>query len=66
MKEQRSVPNSPRIRNRRTSGPVSPALRPVFIDRDENVIDDSEFDGPEPIAKHGGPAVDEVELIFQV
>lgn len=67
------TPNSPRPpRNRRRSstGPISPALRPVLIDRDDDggASDDAPNadgeEGPAPVAPHEGPAIDEVELVF--
>lgn len=67
-------PLSPRPHRRRSStGPVSPALRPVIIERDEDgraaegvVMDGGELevDGPAPVEPHSGPAVDEFEAIF--
>lgn len=81
LEEERAaarVPNSPRPSRRRSStGPVSPALRPVLIDRDDDgagasaaegsaLIDGGEAaeEGPVPTVPHAGPAIDEVELIF--
>jgi len=64
------VPNSPRpIRRRSSTGPVSPALRPVLIDRDDDsasgsAVQGEEEEGPVPTSPHSGPAIDEVELIF--
>ncbi|KAM0793066.1 hypothetical protein ACM66B_000552 [Microbotryomycetes sp. NB124-2] len=65
-----AAPNSPspRLNRRRSSTgpPVSPALRPVLIDRDDDQIDLQEQvrEGPTPSEPHSGPAVDEVELVF--
>ncbi|GAA6035376.1 hypothetical protein JCM8097_008842 [Rhodosporidiobolus ruineniae] len=71
-----AVPSSPRPSRRRSStGPVSPALRPVVFDRDDDssssaiskAVDDKEDEGeegPVPTGPHSGPAIDEVELIF--
>lgn len=58
---------SPRPSRRRSStGPISPALRPVLIDRDDDAVDMVEEgqEGPVAAAPHTGPAVDEVELVF--
>ncbi|GAA5980477.1 hypothetical protein JCM10908_001665 [Rhodotorula pacifica] len=68
-----AVPNSPRpprSRRRSSTGPVSPALRPVLIDRDDDGAtvgdagDGPEEEGPAPMVPHEGPAIDEVELVF--
>lgn len=68
------MPHSPRPtrgRRRSSTGPVSPALRPVLIDRDEDggATDDltaaADEEGPAPVAPHEGPAIDEVELVFK-
>lgn len=70
------VPNSPRPSRRRSStGPVSPALRPVIIDRDddgtavpkrrEGEEGEEDEEGPVATSPHSGPAIDEVELIFK-
>ncbi|KAK4054759.1 Factor arrest protein 11 [Microbotryomycetes sp. JL201] len=65
-----AAPNSPspRLNRRRSSTgpPVSPALRPVLIDRDDDQLDLQEQirEGPTPSEPHSGPAVDEVELVF--
>ncbi|GAA5863667.1 hypothetical protein JCM1840_000097 [Sporobolomyces johnsonii] len=64
-----AVPNSPRPQRRRSStGPISPALRPVLIDRDDESSAATETieqdEGPVPTNPHSGPAIDEVELIF--
>ncbi|ORY85409.1 hypothetical protein BCR35DRAFT_302898 [Leucosporidium creatinivorum] len=58
---------SPRPSRRRSStGPISPALRPVLIDRDDDAAEavEESQDGPVAAAPHSGPAVDEVELVF--
>ncbi|GAA6052338.1 hypothetical protein JCM3770_007259 [Rhodotorula araucariae] len=68
----RLPPHSPRpMRRRSSTGPISPALRPVLIDRDddaagavEGAVQDGEEEGPVPTIPHEGPAIDEVELIF--
>lgn len=66
-------PLSPRPHRRRSStGPISPALRPVIIERDEDgraQVGGSGLgleveDGPAPVEPHTGPAVDEFEAIF--
>lgn len=64
-------PLSPRPHRRRSStGPISPALRPVIIERDEDgraADGGGEVeveDGPAPVEPHSGPAVDEFEAIF--
>ncbi|GAA5831311.1 hypothetical protein JCM3766R1_003007 [Sporobolomyces carnicolor] len=75
LEEERAaaqIPNSPRpLRRRSSSGsPVSPALRPVLFDREDEpasaagpiVVDEEE--GPIPFEEHTGPAIDEVELVF--
>ncbi|GAA6059340.1 hypothetical protein JCM10212_003238 [Sporobolomyces blumeae] len=72
--------SSPRLSRRRSStGPISPALRPVLFDRDDdpvgtagsrvgldgNALDgEDEDEGPVATEAHEGPAIDEVELIF--
>lgn len=64
------VPNSPRpMRRRSSTGPISPALRPVLIERDDDsaagsAVQGEEEEGPVPTSPHSGPAIDEVELIF--
>ncbi|KAK4058163.1 Factor arrest protein 11 [Microbotryomycetes sp. JL221] len=71
-KKAGSAPNSPspRLSRRRSSTgpPVSPALRPVLIDRDDDQVgefnDEQVREGPMPSEPHSGPAVDEVELVF--
>ncbi|BGP36956.1 Factor arrest protein 11 [Rhodotorula kratochvilovae] len=66
----RLPPHSPRpMRRRSSTGPISPALRPVLIDRDDDAaggsaVQDGEEEGPVPTVPHEGPAIDEVELIF--
>lgn len=59
------------MRRRSSSGnPVSPALRPVLFDREDEpssaggptLVDEEE--GPIPFEEHTGPAIDEVELVF--
>ncbi|KAI5478586.1 hypothetical protein MNV49_004845 [Pseudohyphozyma bogoriensis] len=60
-----SSPLSPRPRSRRSSqGPISPALRPVLIDLDDDSTGEQVEDGPAATEPHAGPAVDEVELVF--
>jgi hypothetical protein len=62
-------PRSPRPR-RASSGPKSPALRPVLVneydraDDEEAVEFEAEEKGPAPSAEHVGPPVDEVEAVF--
>ncbi|KAK4703245.1 hypothetical protein P7C70_g2979, partial [Phenoliferia sp. Uapishka_3] len=66
LEEERNAgsPRSPRPRGRRAStGPISPALRPVVIDRDDETVDDEvENVGPAQTQPHTGPPVDEVEF----
>ncbi|GAA5955174.1 hypothetical protein JCM3765_003235 [Sporobolomyces pararoseus] len=74
LEEERAaaaVPNSPRpMRRRSSTGPISPALRPVLFDREDEpttagtdtIVDEAE--GPIPFEEHTGPAIDEVELVF--
>ncbi|GAA5896651.1 Far11p [Sporobolomyces salmoneus] len=75
LEEERAaaqIPNSPRPMRRRSSSgnPVSPALRPVLFDREDEpssaggptLVDEEE--GPIPFEEHTGPAIDEVELVF--
>ncbi|KAK4332505.1 Factor arrest protein 11 [Rhodotorula toruloides] len=77
LEEERAasrVPNSPRPSRRRSStGPISPALRPVIFDRDDDgtcgpsdnsAMQEGDEEGPVPTVPHEGPAIDEVELIF--
>ncbi|GAA5942331.1 uncharacterized protein JCM15063_002973 [Sporobolomyces koalae] len=78
LEEERAasqVPNSPRPSRRRSStGPVSPALRPVLFDREDEptsaengimgIATGDEDEGPIPFEEHSGPAIDEVELVF--
>jgi hypothetical protein len=58
------------MRRRSSTGPISPALRPVLFDReDESPAPGSEAlvdeeGGPIPFEEHTGPAIDEVELVF--
>jgi hypothetical protein len=60
-----ALPMSPRPRPRRTStGPISPALRPVLIDREEEAITIPTMDGPAMTAPHSNAPVDEVEFVF--
>lgn len=69
LEEERNStsPRSPRTRNRRSStGPISPALRPILIDRDDDTAIVDEMDGPVPAEAHSGPAVDEVELVYNI
>lgn len=69
LEEERNStsPRSPRARNRRSStGPISPALRPVLIDRDDDTATVDEMDGPVPAEPHSGAAVDEVELVYNI
>lgn len=74
LEEERAaaaIPNSPRpMRRRSSTGPISPALRPVLFDREDetsttgsDAIGDGE-EGPIPFEEHTGPAIDEVELVF--
>ncbi|GAA5872543.1 hypothetical protein JCM16303_004557 [Sporobolomyces ruberrimus] len=73
LEEERAashVPNSPRpMRRRSSTGPVSPALRPVLFDREDEPVSTGgvavdEDEGPIPFEEHSGPAIDEVELVF--
>jgi hypothetical protein len=62
-------PRSPRPR-KLSSGPRSPALRPVLSSTDLEVPQDAvEDDGADEIlnaSPHDGPPVDEVEAVFNV
>lgn len=66
LEEERNAgsPRSPRPRGRRPStGPVSPALRPVVIDRDDEEAEtETGAAGPAQTQPHTGPPVDEVEF----
>lgn len=58
------------MRRRSSTGPISPALRPVLFDREDEsttvgtdtIVDEAE--GPIPFEAHDTPAIDEVELVF--
>lgn len=69
-KQAATSPLSPRPRMRRQStGPVSPALRPILFDRDDDngqpvAATADEDEGMAKAEPHAGPPVDEVELIF--
>lgn len=65
LEEERNAvsPRSPRPRGRRAStGPISPALRPVVIDRDDDAAEEEAEAGPAKVEPHAGPPVDEVEF----
>lgn len=56
-------PRSPRPR-RSSTGPISPALRPVLIDREDyGMVNESES-GPIAAEPHSGPNIDEVEVLW--
>ncbi|KAH8930704.1 hypothetical protein BT69DRAFT_243 [Atractiella rhizophila] len=67
--KQSGAPRSPRPR-RKSSGPTSPALRPVLSEDGEDysnpVIMDREDEQIMEALPHEGPAVDEVEAVFHV
>ncbi|KAM0755828.1 hypothetical protein T439DRAFT_13398 [Meredithblackwellia eburnea MCA 4105] len=68
LEEERNAsasPRSPRVRGRRASaGPISPALRPIVIDRDDDAVEVETEGGPAPTEPHVGPPVDEVEFVY--
>lgn len=65
LEKRAALPLSPRPRPRRTStGPISPALRPVLIDREEEGGVVPTMDGPAITAPHTNAPVDEVEFVF--